>query len=62
MGLSFIKMGLRINLFYSEVILVIYNLCFKMSWLGIMFSGFEKGVKEYGLEGVSGLYFYMYCE
>ncbi len=33
-----------------------------MSRLGITPSEFEKGVKEHGLEGVSGLHFHTHCE
>ncbi|GAA8717159.1 carboxynorspermidine decarboxylase [Helicobacter pylori] len=62
LGLSPIKMGLRINPLYSEVTPVIYNPCSKVSRLGITPSGFEKGVKEHGLEGVSGLHFHTHCE
>ncbi len=62
LGLSPIKMGLRINPLYSEVTLVIYNPCSKVSRLGITPSEFEKGVKEHGLEGVSGLHFHTHCE
>ncbi len=62
LGLSPIKMGLRINPLYSEVIPVIYNPCSKVSRLGIVPSEFEKGVKEHGLEGVSGLHFHTHCE
>ncbi|WP_367692445.1 carboxynorspermidine decarboxylase [Helicobacter pylori] len=62
LGLSPIKMGLRINPLYSEVTPAIYNPCSKMSRLGIAPSGFEKGVKEHGLEGVSGLHFHTHCE
>ncbi len=62
LGLSPIKMGLRINPLYSEVTPAIYNPCSKTSRLGITPSGFEKGVKEHGLEGVSGLHFHTHCE
>ncbi|GAA7316416.1 carboxynorspermidine decarboxylase [Helicobacter pylori] len=62
LGLSPIKMGLRINPLYSEVTPAIYNPCSKISRLGITPSGFEKGVKEHGLEGVSGLHFHTHCE
>ncbi|WP_237013136.1 carboxynorspermidine decarboxylase [Helicobacter pylori] len=62
LGLSPIKMGLRINPLYSEVTPAIYNPCSKVSRLGITPSEFEKGVKEYGLEGVSGLHFHTHCE
>ncbi|GAA7638146.1 carboxynorspermidine decarboxylase [Helicobacter pylori] len=62
LGLSPIKIGLRINPLYSEVIPAIYNPCSKVSRLGITPSGFEKGVKEHGLEGVSGLHFHTHCE
>ncbi|WP_441709026.1 carboxynorspermidine decarboxylase [Helicobacter pylori] len=62
LGLSPIKMGLRINPLYSEVTLAIYNPCSKVSRLGITPSEFEKGVKEHGLEGVSGLHFHTHCE
>ncbi|GHP84725.1 carboxynorspermidine/carboxyspermidine decarboxylase [Helicobacter pylori] len=62
LGLSPIKMGLRINPLYSEVTPAIYNPCSKVSRLGIVPSEFEKGVKEHGLEGVSGLHFHTHCE
>ncbi|GAA9148249.1 carboxynorspermidine decarboxylase [Helicobacter pylori] len=62
LGLSPIKMGLRINPLYSEVAPTIYNPCSKVSRLGITPSGFEKGVREHGLEGVSGLHFHTHCE
>ncbi|WP_219030292.1 carboxynorspermidine decarboxylase [Helicobacter pylori] len=62
LGLSPIKMGLRINPLYSEVTPAVYNPCSKVSRLGITPSGFEKGVKEHGLEGVSGLHFHTHCE
>ncbi|GAA7770162.1 carboxynorspermidine decarboxylase [Helicobacter pylori] len=62
LGLSPIKMGLRINPLYSEVTPAIYNPCSKLSRLGVTPSGFEKGVKEHGLEGVSGLHFHTHCE
>lgn len=62
LGLSPIKMGLRINPLYSEVTPVIYNPCSKVSRLGIVPSEFEKGVREHGLEGVSGLHFHTHCE
>ncbi|GAA8600445.1 carboxynorspermidine decarboxylase [Helicobacter pylori] len=62
LGLSPIKMGLRINSLYSEVTPAIYNPCSKVSRLGITPSEFEKGVKEHGLEGVSGLHFHTHCE
>ncbi|UOS68797.1 carboxynorspermidine decarboxylase [Helicobacter pylori] len=62
LGLSPIKMGLRINPLYSEVTPAIYNPCSKVGRLGITPSEFEKGVKEHGLEGVSGLHFHTHCE
>ncbi|WP_441740230.1 carboxynorspermidine decarboxylase [Helicobacter pylori] len=62
LGLSPIKMGLRINPLYSEVTPAIYNPCSKVSRLGITPSELEKGVKEHGLEGVSGLHFHTHCE
>ncbi|GAA8072815.1 carboxynorspermidine decarboxylase [Helicobacter pylori] len=62
LGLSPIKMGLRINPLYSEVTPTIYNPCSKVSRLGITPSEFEKGVREHGLEGVSGLHFHTHCE
>ncbi len=62
LGLSPIKMGLRINPLYSEVTPAIYNPCAKTSRLGIVPSEFEKGVKEHGLEGVNGLHFHTHCE
>ncbi|WQZ32800.1 carboxynorspermidine decarboxylase [Helicobacter pylori] len=62
LGLSPIKMGLRINPLYSEVTPAIYNPCSKVSRLGVTPSEFKKGVKEHGLEGVSGLHFHTHCE
>ncbi len=62
LGLSPIKMGLRINPLYSEITPAIYNPCSKVGRLGITPSEFEKGVKEHGLEGVSGLHFHTHCE
>ncbi|BAW61866.1 carboxynorspermidine decarboxylase [Helicobacter pylori] len=62
LGLSPIKMGLRINPLYSEVTPAIYNPCSKVSRLGITPREFEKGVREHGLEGVSGLHFHTHCE
>ncbi|GAA8902187.1 carboxynorspermidine decarboxylase [Helicobacter pylori] len=62
LGLSPIKMGLRINPLYSEVTPAIYNPCSKVSRLGITPSEFEKGVREHGLERVSGLHFHTHCE
>ncbi len=62
LGLSPIKMGLRINPLYSEVTPAIYNPCSKVSRLGIVPSEFKKGVREHGLEGVSGLHFHTHCE
>ncbi|WP_104760577.1 carboxynorspermidine decarboxylase [Helicobacter cetorum] len=62
LGLSPIKMGLRINPLYSEVTPAIYNPCAKVSRLGITPSEFEKGVKEHGLEGINGLHFHTHCE
>lgn len=62
LGLSPIKMGLRINPLYSEVTPAIYNPCSKVSRLGITPSEFEKGVREHGLEGVNGLHFHTHCE
>ncbi|GAA7024845.1 carboxynorspermidine decarboxylase [Helicobacter pylori] len=62
LGLSPIKMGLRINPLYSEVTPAIYNPCSKVSRLGVTPSEFEKGIKEHGLEGVSGLHFHTHCE
>ncbi len=62
LGLSPIKMGLRINPLYSEVTPAIYNPCSKVSRLGITPSEFEKGAREHGLEGVSGLHFHTHCE
>ncbi|EQD89590.1 carboxynorspermidine decarboxylase [Helicobacter pylori SouthAfrica50] len=62
LGLSPIKMGLRINPLYSEVTPAIYNPCAKTSRLGIVPSEFEKGVKEHGLKGVNGLHFHTHCE
>lgn len=61
-GKSPIEVGLRLNPLYSEVSPMIYNPCSPKSRLGIIPSEFEKGVKEYGLEGISGLHFHTHCE
>lgn len=61
-GKSSIEIGLRLNPLYSEVSPMIYNPCSPKSRLGIIPSEFEKDVKEYGLEGISGLHFHTHCE
>ncbi|WP_027326617.1 carboxynorspermidine decarboxylase [Helicobacter pametensis] len=57
-----IQVGLRLNPLYSEVTPEIYNPCAPRSRLGITPSEFQKGVQEYGLEGISGLHFHTHCE
>ena len=61
-GKLLIEVGLRLNPLYSEVTPLIYNPCSPKSRLGITPSEFEKGVREYGLEGISGLHFHTHCE
>ena len=61
-GKPLIEVGLRLNPLYSEVTPLIYNPCSPKSRLGITPSEFEKGVREYGLEGISGLHFHTHCE
>ncbi|RDU69329.1 carboxynorspermidine decarboxylase [Helicobacter brantae] len=61
-GKTPIEVGLRLNPLYSEVSPMIYNPCSPKSRLGIIPSEFEKGVREYGLEGISGLHFHTHCE
>ncbi|BCZ16956.1 Carboxynorspermidine decarboxylase [Helicobacter sp. NHP19-003] len=62
LGLSPIKMGLRINPLYSEVRPAIYNPCAPYSRLGITPTAFIEGVQTYGLGGISGLHFHTHCE
>ncbi|WP_411696775.1 carboxynorspermidine decarboxylase [Helicobacter bizzozeronii] len=62
LGLSPIKMGLRLNPLYSEVSPLIYNPCAPFSRLGITPQAFSEGVAKYGLEGISGLHFHTHCE
>lgn len=57
-----IEVGLRVNPLYSEVTPEIYNPCIEGSRLGIPPKEFKKGVKKYGLEGISGLHFHTHCE
>lgn len=61
-GKSPIEIGLRLNPLYSEVSPIIYNPCSPKSRLGITPSEFEKGIREFGLEGISGLHFHTHCE
>lgn len=61
-GEVLIGVGLRINPLYSEVTPEIYNPCIKGSRLGINPSEFEKGVANFGLEGIDGLHFHTHCE
>lgn len=61
-GKPSILIGLRLNPLYSEVSPAIYNPCIQGSRLGITPSEFEKGVKEFGLEGITGLHFHTHCE
>ncbi|PAF41307.1 carboxynorspermidine decarboxylase [Helicobacter sp. 11S03491-1] len=62
LGFTKIEVGLRLNPLYSEVQPPIYNPCIKGSRLGITPGEFEKGVKEFGLEGIEGLHFHTHCE
>ncbi|WP_121021287.1 carboxynorspermidine decarboxylase [Helicobacter vulpis] len=62
LGLSPIKIGLRVNPLYSQVQPLIYNPCAPHSRLGITPQAFKEGVARYGLEGVSGLHFHTHCE
>lgn len=57
-----IQVGLRLNPLYSEVSPAIYNPCAPQSRLGITPEEFQKGVKQYGLDGISGLHFHTHCE
>lgn len=61
-GIARIAVGLRVNPEYSEVTPAIYNPCVEGSRLGIPLKEFKKGVKKYGLEGISGLHFHTHCE
>ncbi|TLD87017.1 carboxynorspermidine decarboxylase [Helicobacter sp. MIT 05-5294] len=61
-GRAKIEVGLRVNPQYSEVSPEIYNPCVEGSRLGIPPKEFKKGVKKFGLEGVSGLHFHTHCE
>lgn len=62
LGFSKIEVGLRLNPLYSEVEPPIYNPCIPGSRLGIVPSEFQKGVDEFGLEGIDGLHFHTHCE
>lgn len=57
-----IEVGLRVNPLYSEVEPPIYNPCIAGSRLGITPDEFQKGVAQYGLDGISGLHFHTHCE
>ncbi len=61
-GKTKIEVGLRVNPQYSEVTPDIYNPCVEGSRLGITPKEFKKGVKKFGLEGISGLHFHTHCE
>ena len=61
-GIPPIEVGLRVNPKYSEVSPEIYNPCVQGSRLGITHKAFKKGVKKFGLEGISGLHFHTHCE
>lgn len=61
-GKEEIAIGLRVNPQYSEVTPAIYNPCVEGSRLGISIKEFKKGVKKYGLDGISGLHFHTHCE
>ncbi|WP_104727797.1 carboxynorspermidine decarboxylase [Helicobacter felis] len=62
LGLSPLKVGLRINPLFSRVQPMIYNPCAPHSRLGITPTAFKQDVQQYGLEGVSGLHFHTHCE
>lgn len=62
LGLSKIEVGLRVNPLYSEVEPPIYNPCIPGSRLGIIPSEFQKGLQEFGLDGIDGLHFHTHCE
>ncbi|WP_120944879.1 carboxynorspermidine decarboxylase [Helicobacter labacensis] len=62
LGLSPIKIGLRVNPLFSRVRPLIYNPCAPHSRLGITPKAFKEGLERYGLEGVSGLHFHTHCE
>ncbi|WP_104750461.1 carboxynorspermidine decarboxylase [Helicobacter cynogastricus] len=62
LGLSPIKVGLRVNPLFSRVSPLIYNPCAPHSRLGITPHAFKQGVEEFGLEGISGLHFHTHCE
>lgn len=62
LGLSEIQVGLRVNPLYSEVEPPIYNPCIPGSRLGIAPSEFQKGLQEFGLDGIDGLHFHTHCE
>lgn len=62
LGLSKIEVGLRVNPLYSEVEPPIYNPCIPGSRLGIIPSEFQKGLREFGLDGIDGLHFHTHCE
>ncbi|MDD6056136.1 MAG: carboxynorspermidine decarboxylase [Helicobacteraceae bacterium] len=61
-GKELIEVGLRVNPQYSEVSPEIYNPCIQGSRLGIPLKEFKRGVKKYGLSGISGLHFHTHCE
>ena len=61
-GKELIEIGLRVNPQYSEVSPEIYNPCIQGSRLGIPLKEFKRGVKKYGLSGISGLHFHTHCE
>ncbi|WP_104696877.1 MULTISPECIES: carboxynorspermidine decarboxylase [unclassified Helicobacter] len=62
LGLKPIEVGLRVNPLYSEVEPPIYNPCVAGSRLGINPSEFNKGFREFGLDGIDGLHFHTHCE
>lgn len=62
LGLKPIEVGLRVNPLYSEVEPPIYNPCIPGSRLGITPSEFDRGIKEFGLDGIDGLHFHTHCE
>lgn len=61
-GVDKISVGLRVNPKYSEVTPAIYNPCIQGSRLGITPKEFQKGVEQYGLDGIEGLHFHTHCE
>lgn len=57
-----LKVGLRINPEYSEVETSLYDPAGPGSRLGLTLAAFDMGVREYGLDGISGLHMHTLCE